>query len=239
MFKNSKEATANTNHKNRKYSILLLALLFIGVATYGTYAYFTDSKSIDGQLTLTKGQVSLGDADGSDWTYKGNSESTVTISDKSFTKYNANLMSGSKQVKVEGTGTSFSNVLPGDTFKKVVTVEYTGTVTATGTVTVDPTQLVGINYEVMATVGNTTYTIDENTSGDGTKSITTEDIKKGERVTITMIAQVPYNDYTEDFNTTTGTSRNNGNGKNFLKQLQDAITVSVAQQLTETTTSSN
>lgn len=233
MLKNSKEATANANHKNRKYSILLLALLFIGVATYGTYAYFTDSKSIDGQLTLTKGQVSLGE-EHSDWTYKGNTGSgddyaSLKTDDKPLSLKNENI---SAQI-----GSSFSNVLPGDTFKKEVTVEYTGTVTATGTVTVDPTQLVGINYEVMATVGNTTYTIDENTSGDGTKSITTEDIKKGERVTITMIAQVPYNDYTEDFNTTTGTSRNNGNGENFLKQLQDAITVSVAQQLA--TTSSN
>lgn len=238
MFKNSKEAAANANHKNRKYSILLLALLFIGVATYGTYAYFTDSKDVAGQLTLTKGQVSLGEADNQNWTYQGNSGSTVTISDESFTKYNANLMSGSKQVKVEGTGTSFSNVLPGDTFKKVVTVDYNGTVTATGTVTVDPTQLGGINYEVNAKIGDNIANIDKNTTSneDKKQSITPVKIEPNTSVTITMIAQVPYNG-AEDFKDKDSRNNDKSDDKNFLKLLQNAITVSVEQQLTSTTSS--
>lgn len=38
---------------HRRYSLLLLALLFIGFASYGTYAYFTSSTSTTrGQLTL-------------------------------------------------------------------------------------------------------------------------------------------------------------------------------------------
>ncbi|HCS29804.1 MAG TPA: hypothetical protein DIW21_00460 [Enterococcus sp.] len=225
MFKNSKEATANANHKNRKYSILLLALLFIGVATYGTYAYFTDSKSIDSKLTLTKGQVSLGEVVGSDWTYKGN---TGKGDDYSPLQHNGQLKFTNENISSQ-TGTSFSNVLPGDTFKREVTVDYTGTVTATGTVTVDTSKLGGINYKVSATVGDKPATINE----DGTQSM---DIKPGESVIITMIAQVPYNG-TEDFNVEG--SRNNGSTNTFLDNLTDAITVSVEQQLTETTTSSN
>lgn len=224
MLKNSKEATANTNHKNRKYSILLLALLFIGVATYGTYAYFTDSKSIDGQLTLTKGQVRLGDADEQNWIYKGN---TGENGDYSSLKADDSQLPLKNEKISNQTGTSFSNVLPGDTFKREVTVDYTGTVTATGTVTVDTSKLGGINYKVSATVGDKPATINE----DGTQSM---DIKPGESVIITMIAQVPYNG-TEDFNVEG--SRNNGSTNTFLDNLTDAITVSVEQQLTSTTSS--
>lgn len=237
MLKNSKEATANANHKNRKYSILLLALLFIGVATYGTYAYFTDSKSIDGQLTLTKGQVSLGDAVGSDWTYKGNTGenddySSLKADDSQLPLKNENI---SNQ-----TGTSFSNVLPGDTFKKVVTVVYNGTVTATGTVTVDVKQLAGINYKVNAKIGDNIANIDKNTTSneDKKQSITPVKIEPNTSVTITMIAQVPYNG-AEDFNDKDSRNNDKSDDKNFLKQLQNAITVSVKQQLAETTTTSS
>ncbi len=51
-----KEMLGKENRKengHRRYSLLLLALLFIGFATYGTYAYFTSSTSTDhGELTL-------------------------------------------------------------------------------------------------------------------------------------------------------------------------------------------
>lgn len=237
MFKNSKEATANTNHKNRKYSILLLALLFIGVATYGTYAYFTDSKSIDGQLTLMKGQVSLGDVEDQNWTYQGNSGSTGTISDESFLEYNANLSNGEENATSTNSlkGTSFSNVLPGDTFTTAIDVKYTGSVDAEGDVKVDTEKLPeGLNYKI---------SVDEEsiTSADGySKDISfkgdSADDAESRIVKIVLTVQVPYNENAEDFNTT-GTSRNDGNGKNFLEQLQDAITVTVDQQLTSTKSS--
>ena len=51
-----KELLGKENRKgngHRRYSLLLLALLFIGFASYGTYAYFTSSTSTTrGQLTL-------------------------------------------------------------------------------------------------------------------------------------------------------------------------------------------
>lgn len=51
-----KEMLGKENRKengHRRYSLLLLALLFIGFASYGTYAYFTSSTSTqNGHLTL-------------------------------------------------------------------------------------------------------------------------------------------------------------------------------------------
>ena len=51
-----KEMLGKENRKengHRRYSLLLLALLFIGFASYGTYAYFTSSTlTTHGQLTL-------------------------------------------------------------------------------------------------------------------------------------------------------------------------------------------
>lgn len=231
MFKNSKEATANTNHKNRKYSILLLALLFIGVVTYGTYAYFTDSKSIDGQLTLTKGQVSLG-VDNKDWTYKGNTGkgddyTSLKTDDKKLNFENKNISAPS--------GTSFSNVLPGDTFKKTITVSYNGTVDATGKITLNTNNI----------SNNIVYTVLFNNGGNNEELLNTQEVTfdadtedtKTLTLTFTLIVHVPYTDDTENFNA--GDSRNKESEINFLEQLQNAITVSVAQQLTETTTSSN
>lgn len=55
MSTNEKMLGKESNKKkaHRRYSMLLLALLFIGFATYGTYAYFTSSTSTTkGHLTL-------------------------------------------------------------------------------------------------------------------------------------------------------------------------------------------
>lgn len=231
MLKNSKEATANANHKNRKYSILLLALLFIGVATYGTYAYFTDSKSIDGQLTLTKGQVSLGDAKDQEWTYQGNSEAKLSTS---FNKYNANLSNGEKNATSTNslTGISFSNVLPGDTFTTTIDIKYTGSVDAEGSVKVKAENIpedvdynISVAGESLASANG--YSKDISFKGDS------NDNDESRIVKIVLTVQVPYND-AENFGES---SRNNGKGNNFLKQFQDAITVTVNQQLTSTTSS--
>lgn len=231
MLKNSKEATANTNHKNRKYSILLLALLFIGVATYGTYAYFTDSKNIDGQLTLTKGQVSLGDVVGSDWTYKGN---TGEGDDYSQLQNNGQLKFTNKNIssRTSTTGTSFSNVLPGDTFKTTITVSYTGSVDATGIITLNTDKISNnIDYTVLFNNGEANQSLDAGGSKNVTFFADKEDTKK---LTFTLIVHVPYYG-TEDFNVKG--SRNNGSTNTFLDNLTDAITVRVEQQLTSTTSS--
>lgn len=222
MLKNSKKATANANHKNRKYSILLLALLFIGVATYGTYAYFTDSKSIDGQLTLTKGQVSLGE-EHSDWTYKGNTGSgddyaSLKTDDKPLSLKNDNISPQS--------GSSFSNVLPGDTFKTTITVSYTGSVDATGTIALNTNGIStkAIDYVVLFNNGgeneqlsSKSKTINFSAKEEGTK-----------KLTFTLIVHVPYTSNAENFSEK---GRNNGSTNAFLDNLTDAITVSVQQKL--------
>lgn len=65
-----KEMLGKENRKengHRRYSLLLLALLFIGFASYGTYAYFTSSASTQhGHLTLngSSGKYDFSDTDG-------------------------------------------------------------------------------------------------------------------------------------------------------------------------------
>jgi len=232
MFKNSKEATANTNHKNRKYSILLLALLFIGVATYGTYAFFTDSKNIDGQLTLTKGQVSLGESH-SEWDYKGN---TGEGDDYSPLQQNGQLKFTNENIssKTDTTGTSFLNVLPGDTFKTTIDVEYTGSVDATGEITLN-TDKISNNIDYIVLFNNGGKNKQLNTDEKINFSAKEEDTKK---LTFTLIVHVPFGATEEVFNTGE-TYRNNGSTNKFLDNLTDAITVSVKQQLAETTTTSS
>lgn len=199
----------------------MLALLFIGVATYGTYAYFTDSKSVDGQLALTKGQVSLGE-EHSDWTYKGNTGSgddyaSLKTDNKPLSLKNDNISAQ--------TGSSFSNVLPGDTFKTTITVSYTGSVDATGTIALNTNGISkAIDYVVLFNNGgeneqldSTTKTINFSANDDTTNQLT-----------FTLIVHVPYNSDAENFS---AEGRNDGSSKTFLDSLTDAITVSVQQKL--------
>lgn len=228
MFKNSKEATANANHKNRKYSILLLALLFIGVATYGTYAYFTDSKSVDGQLALTKGQVSLGEISKPEWTYEGNSEQ---LSPSSFSKYNADLSNGSENASGVGSlkGTAFTNVLPGDTFTTKITMDYTGSVAADGKIMYTKVNDKNVQYSVTVSGGNLT--------GNQQLVANTEKVVslvKDDKITFDLEVYVPYVSSEENYEV--DGSRNDG--KAFLDSLTNAIEVSVQQHLA-TTSSSN
>ncbi|MFD2729957.1 SipW-dependent-type signal peptide-containing protein [Enterococcus camelliae] len=222
MFnKSEQKSQKDTNRKNRKYSILLLALLFIGVATYGTYAYFTDSKSVDGQLALTKGQVSLGE-EHSDWTYKGNTGSgddyaSLKTDNKPLSLKNDNISAQ--------TGSSFSDVLPGDTFKTTITVSYTGSVDATGTIALNTNGISkAIDYVVLFNNGgeneqlsSATETINFSANDESTK-----------KLTFTLIVHVPYNSLAENF---AAEGRNNGSTNTFLDSLTDAITVNVQQKL--------
>ncbi|EOT40337.1 hypothetical protein [Enterococcus columbae] len=80
MSTNKKMLGKESNKKNahRRYSLLLLALLFIGFATYGTYAYFTSSTSTTkGHLTLNGAkQYTLGTDSGSASNQNGIADST-------------------------------------------------------------------------------------------------------------------------------------------------------------------
>ena len=122
------------NHQgNRRYSILLLALLFIGMATYGTYAYFTDSTSVDGNIKLTTGTVSFGEIAKGEWVYKQNGNDKIITTDVG----------------------EFEKVQPGDAFEKTVEVKYTGTLDGIMDITVkqftDNGMIEGLNYEVLVT----------------------------------------------------------------------------------------
>lgn len=222
MFnKSEQKSQKDTNRKNRKYSILLLALLFIGVATYGTYAYFTDSKSVDGQLALTKGQVSLGE-EHSDWTYKGNTGSgddyaSLKTDNKPLSLKNDNISAQ--------TGSSFSNVLPGDTFKTTITVSYTGSVDATGTLALNTNGISkAIDYVVLFNNGGENEQL---SSAPETINFSAND-EATKKLTFTLIVHVPYNSDAENF---AAEGRNNGSTNSFLDSLTGAITVNVQQKL--------
>lgn len=79
-----KELLGKENRKgngHRRYSLLLLALLFIGFASYGTYAYFTSSTSTTrGQLTLN-GLNSSYDVDKDDIGNQNTGDGTSNTSD--------------------------------------------------------------------------------------------------------------------------------------------------------------
>lgn len=99
------------NHQgNRRYSILLLALLFIGMATYGTYAYFTDSTSVDGNIKLETGTVKFDELNPTNWEYQGDVN---------------------KKIDKKSAEHDFANVQPGDTFVKEVKVKYVGSLDGT------------------------------------------------------------------------------------------------------------
>lgn len=107
----SKDMNNQENQKkqngSRRYSVLLLALLFIGMATYGTYAYFTDSTSVNGNIKLETGTVKFSDITESNWEYQNNGNEKIS--------------------STEVDDFDFKNIQPGDSFVKTAVVEYTGT----------------------------------------------------------------------------------------------------------------
>ena len=120
MFKQNKDNQKNEvrNQGNRRYSMLLMALLFIGMATYGTYAYFTDSKSVNGNIQLTTGTVKLSQrVKTTYWTY--------------------NKDGVNERISPTASELAFSNVQPGDKFTKTVKVTYDGTLNALVTTTLN------------------------------------------------------------------------------------------------------
>jgi len=118
-------------NKKKQLPLLLLALLLITTAAYGTRAYFTDSAEQKANIQLTLGDLNIDKENAVEWTY-GNTENSKD--------YN-------KKLAVTKTGTQFqaTKVQPGDTF--------TGTFTFTNAGTLD--QKVTVNTEVLDTTKNT------------------------------------------------------------------------------------
>lgn len=68
------------NKKKKQLPLLLLALLFITAAAYGTRAYFTDNASQNANIKLTLGNLDI-ENDESKWVYNGEGNSTLGLAD--------------------------------------------------------------------------------------------------------------------------------------------------------------
>lgn len=203
MFKQNKDNQKNEvrNQGNRRYSMLLMALLFIGMATYGTYAYFTDSTSVDGSIKLKLGTVELGDATTTpeEWTYVG---------------YESGENAKINEIQTNDKKFDFVNVQPGDKFTKEVTVQYTGTLDA----------VIEITNEYEDENGKLTLqAIVKNEDGEEDADIKT--VSPGEVFTVILTATVPIEDK-EIF----GNGRNTGGGTTIdLTALTEAVTITATQ----------
>lgn len=90
------------NKKKKQLPLLLLALLFITAAAYGTRAYFTDNASQNANIKLTLGNLDI-ENDESKWVYNGEGNSTLGLAD------GAEIDNASDII----------NVQPGDSFTRI------------------------------------------------------------------------------------------------------------------------
>lgn len=89
------------NKKKKQLPLLLLALLFITAAAYGTRAYFSDDASQEADIKLTLGNLDI-ENDESEWVYNGEGNSALDFT-----------------VGAEIDNTSdIINVQPGDSFTR-------------------------------------------------------------------------------------------------------------------------
>ncbi|MFV0529367.1 MAG: hypothetical protein ACK5MN_11705 [Lachnospiraceae bacterium] len=141
---------AGSRHQSR-YILLLLALLFIGFATYGTYSYFTDDVTVDSDISLSTGTVSLGAPTVSqNWTYN-----PLTSEDNSAINTDT-----TNDDRVE-SGETRTNLQPGDYYEKEVTLAYTGSLDALLSVAFDDdvaTAITNSDFEVSLNVYTKTGT---------------------------------------------------------------------------------
>lgn len=208
MTENNVQNTKNEQKKN-KFTILLFALLLIGMATYGTYAYYTDSTSIDADLTLTNGTIDLGDASPTDdWVYDA-----VAVS-------NNDKLDGTTNTKIEASTPSFSNIQPGDAFTKSFDIAYNGSLDANVVANVNQEQLAKITknsaFVVNVFLGDTEIT---NTSS----SAVVVDGKDKGKFTVKINISVPV-EGEEKYNE----GRNKENGIS-LSDVQGLVTITADQ----------
>ncbi|WP_248626106.1 hypothetical protein [Enterococcus cecorum] len=147
--------TYASKHKMKVALGTTMAAALIAGASAGTYAYFTSHVTAKTNLTLNKGTVTLGEVPNSNWKYLGNSTdiSNDNLSDKyedislngistepdatySGRVINPNLENSEHKnineyinnhtEKVAFSSASFSNIVPGDVFRKTYDIQYTG-----------------------------------------------------------------------------------------------------------------
>lgn len=177
---NQEKQVKKSTNGNRRYSMLLLALLFIGMGTYGTYAYFTDSTSVDGNIKLSTGTVSFAEIQDTEWVY-----TPVTGKEN-------------KKILPFGSEYDFSNVQPGDKFTKTATVTYTGSLDGVLT----------INQASLPKTGGLDYTIKVNGNAISPNDSSTV-VSKDDPFEVTLEATVPLGEE-EKYHETEGRNKNNG-----------------------------
>jgi hypothetical protein len=99
------------NKKKKQLPLLLLALLFITTAAYGTRAYFTDQATQNSNIKLTLGTLNI-DSDDASWYYKGLGNSTLG--------YTPDMLISTEEI---------SKVQPGDSFIKTFKFKNNGSLT--------------------------------------------------------------------------------------------------------------
>lgn len=208
MFNHKQQkGEGNAKRKSNRYSILMLALIFIGFATYGTYAYFTDSTSVGSEIKLSTGTVSLAnDTSNDEWQY-GYMEN-----------YSENAKISNK------VGNSFANAQPGDTFTLTKTVQYTGSLDAKVFYTVskgfeDQLDSSGMRLNIVVLSGD-----DRSTAQDisGNKF----DISPNDKIFVKIIITIDPKD-AEKYNDSTG--RNKDSQTFDLSKASEAINITVEQ----------
>lgn len=201
------------NKKKKQLPLLLLALLFITTAAYGTRAYFTDNASQDSGIALQVGNLSIDPDDANAIVWKYTPLNGIT---------NAKL--GAAYVadtNIIGDPTKITNVQPGDAFTGVFTFKNTGSlsqvVTATNNFGAEN------NNQIFLT------TIDDNLTNNATgKTGNTVTVAPDETVSVELIVTVNTDD---QFNNT----HNIGSGNAVtdtnvaLTAIEGALTVKADQ----------
>lgn len=213
MFNHKQQkGEGNAKRKSNRYSILMLALIFIGFATYGTYAYFTDSTSVGTDIELTAGTVSLGEAVSGNWQYD----------------YKTFGNGYDRKLNLSSDKTS-TNLQPGDAFTKTVSLKYTGSLDATISVKNIEETIASIKNE-RGYDAKFVVKYGKNYANSDDSVNTTFEVKPNDEFQIVMTVGLKLSDKAENF----GSERNIENGLQF-SEIASQIDIT-ATQITATST---
>lgn len=113
-------------------AILLVSVVVAGVGTYGTYAYFQEEKIVSDNVNISMGEFEVA-------TYWSSSEGTL----KDWT-----LTNSATEAEKVGSGLSFINVKPGDSFERDIYIVNRGSLDANVTASLVADLGEGINVEI-------------------------------------------------------------------------------------------